>query len=129
MKTCRRCDRDKPLGEFGRDARRQDGKRVRCKDCDRDTQLAKKQGYRDRLAELKDGPCADCGGSFPPCAMEFDHVRGDRLYGIGINTIMRSDTADELAKCELRCANCHRVRHYAVSYICPAHLDALANKE
>ena len=26
------------------------------------------------LDQLRDRPCADCGGRFPPCAMDFDHV-------------------------------------------------------
>lgn len=60
---------------------------------------------------LKAAPCSDCGGTFPPCAMDFDHVRGEKRRGIAA-AIGRSRAAllRELEKCELVCANCHRIR-------------------
>ncbi len=64
-----------------------------------------------KLNALKDRPCVDCGGEFHPAAMDFDHVRGEKKYEIGTKTVNRPDLAEELAKCELRCANCHRTRH------------------
>src|SRR4029079_13877073 len=30
------------------------------------------------LDQLRDRPCVDCGGRFPPCAMDFDHLDADR---------------------------------------------------
>jgi hypothetical protein len=45
------------------------------------------QKKRDWLDSLKVEPCADCGRSFPPYVMQFDHVR-----------------------CDLVCANCHAIR-------------------
>lgn len=69
---------------------------------------------RDALRQLKAHPCADCGVQYPAAAMHFDHVRGTKLYNIGNGSMRRGDLAAELAKCELRCANCHAVRHDAV---------------
>ena len=66
---------------------------------------------RALLWDLKDQPCVDCGGRFHPAAMDFDHVRGTKRYAIVVNNILRDDILFELAKCELRCANCHRTRH------------------
>ena len=63
------------------------------------------------LAALKDRPCADCGQRFLADVMEFDHVRGTKRYAIKASKMRRKDLAEELAKCELRCANCHRTRH------------------
>ena len=63
------------------------------------------------LTRLKSEPCADCGQRFPPVAMDFDHVRGKKraivsqLRAHSIPTIMK-----EIAKCDLVCANCHRIR-------------------
>jgi len=55
----------------------------------------------------------DCGKKFPSCAMDFDHVRGKKLFGVN-NAAVRHHTLAalkrELAKCELVCSNCHRVR-------------------
>lgn len=55
-------------------------------------------------------PCVDCGIS-DPIVLEFDHVRGKKLFNIsdGIkNTKPRKVLFDEIAKCEVRCANCHK---------------------
>ena len=64
------------------------------------------------LAYLRDHPCADCGLD-DPIVMEFDHVRGAKrcpvsdLVREGAN--LETLTA-EIAKCVVRCANCHRRR-------------------
>lgn len=61
--------------------------------------------------ELKNRPCMDCGGSFPPECMDFDHVRGEKVINVGL---LVEDTTGkreiEIAKCDLVCANCHRIR-------------------
>jgi hypothetical protein len=64
------------------------------------------------MARLKDQPCADCGRRYPSECMDFDHVRGKKIFGIarewnrwGWKTILR-----EIAKCDVVCANCHRIR-------------------
>lgn len=56
-------------------------------------------------------PCLDCGGVFPPCAMDFDHLR-DKVSGVS-NLVQLGTMAAllaEIEKCELVCANCHRIR-------------------
>lgn len=58
------------------------------------------------------GFCLDCGKSLPPVAMDFDHVNDDKRESVaglcgGLN---RTGVFREVAKCELVCANCHRVR-------------------
>ena len=65
------------------------------------------------VAERKKAACMDCGQHFPACAMDFDHVRGTKKAGIA--QIVASAWSvlvllAELAKCELVCACCHRVR-------------------
>ena len=67
------------------------------------------------LDRLKQRPCADCGGRFPSCAMDFDHrdprqkrYTVSRMVGrAGTERIMA-----EVAKCDIVCANCHRDRTY-----------------
>lgn len=63
------------------------------------------------IRELKARPCTDCGQTFPNCAMEFDHVRGEKLFSLhsaGPRTV--ESLMAEIAKCDLVCANCHRIR-------------------
>ncbi len=73
--------------------------------------IASRAAFRAKLAELKAGPCTDCGNSYPVVCMDFDHVRGEKLFNIGQAQHAPVDRLEaELAKCELVCANCHRIR-------------------
>lgn len=55
-------------------------------------------------------PCVDCGES-DPVVLEFDHVRGVKLNNVS-NLISGMgkfhQLMDEISKCDVRCANCHR---------------------
>jgi hypothetical protein len=69
---------------------------------------------RDYVIEVKGStPCADCGVSYPPYVMQFDHViEGKRG---NISDLVRSGVSldniqIEIEKCELVCANCHAER-------------------
>lgn len=68
---------------------------------------------KDRIAALRSVPCADCGGSFHPWQMEFDHL--PQFVKVSCVTSIASSAAKhkfeaEVAKCEVVCANCHRHR-------------------
>lgn len=66
---------------------------------------------RALLASLKAGPCADCGATLRPEAMDFDHVRGEKVANVSdLVGGARRLLLVEIAKCELVCASCHRVR-------------------
>lgn len=70
------------------------------------------RAFVDRLKEGK--PCLDCGRVFAPYVMEYDHVRGTKRYGIGQMAHHRRELVlAEIAKCELVCCACHRVRSHA----------------
>ena len=64
------------------------------------------------VAELKTAPCKDCGGCWPPVAMDFDHVRGEKVVNIAelVRKGKLAQLIPELDKCDLVCAGCHRVR-------------------
>lgn len=74
----------------------------------------RKQNYevnRDFVRDLKRKPCTDCGGSFHFSAMDFDHTEDDKRKDVSkILKGSRDTLLAEIAKCELVCANCHRVR-------------------
>jgi hypothetical protein len=68
------------------------------------------------VQEIKtNGSCADCGESFHPVAMNFDHTSDDKHMDIS-NMIKRGyckeRILEEMAKCELVCAVHHRIRTY-----------------
>ena len=65
-----------------------------------------------RLREyLADHPCVDCGES-DPVLLEFDHLRDKRADVTQLlwSGFLWSQIEIEIAKCEVRCANCHRRR-------------------
>jgi len=54
--------------------------------------------------------CVDCGES-EPIVLEFDHVRGEKYKNVSdmVNQSYSIETIkDEIRKCDIRCANCHR---------------------
>lgn len=65
-----------------------------------------------KILYLLDHPCVDCGNP-DPLALEFDHVEEKRD---SISSMLKNKAAweaiqKEMAKCEVRCSNCHRRRH------------------
>ena len=67
--------------------------------------------FREKINEHKAKPCTDCGECFPPVAMDFDHVHGEKVKEIsGMWSWSFDKVLIELNKCELVCANCHRTR-------------------
>ena len=75
----------------------------------------KKRRVQERTAlirDLKSVPCVDCRGTFPPECMDFDHLR-DKKFSISeaVNKgVALKRLLDEIAKCEVVCSNCHRIR-------------------
>ncbi len=59
-------------------------------------------------------PCADCGGYFPACAMDFDHLpEFEKTFELAASKSAKfswRSLIKEAAKCDLVCSNCHRIR-------------------
>ncbi len=128
-KKCNTCKFEKPVGHFGNRAASKDGLAGWCKQCKqaydlayyvaKDRRSAIAANTKQRMHEIKvyvwnyllAHPCVDCGES-DPVVLEFDHKDpSTKLRSIaemvagrfGLNKIRA-----EIAKCEVRCANCHR---------------------
>lgn len=127
MRVCNVCSEEKPLSEYHK-AGNSSGHQYTCKPCaiarNREHYQANKarlrEGMKGRVERiramvngLKAHPCMDCGGTFPPVCMDFDHVEGEKFDGVS-RMVRRGFSEDrilaEVAKCELVCANCHRIR-------------------
>lgn len=128
MKKCSSCGEMKELVFFGKKKAARDGLQSFCKPCNRAYQQAhyatNKEDYLERnkrvvaetrewLAAYKTGkPCTDCGGVFHHVAMDFDHL-GGKLFDVSdMIKHGKKKILEEIAKCELVCSNCHRVRTY-----------------
>lgn len=74
--------------------------------------VQRRAAKRAFLIEAKAKPCMDCGVSYPHYVMDLDHVRGTKVAGLA--DLLQHGTLDqvveEIAKCELVCSNCHRIR-------------------
>jgi ribosomal protein L44E len=60
-----------------------------------------------------DSGCVDCGYREHVEALDFDHLpESGKLFNIGekMGTFSLAKLLEEAAKCEVRCANCHRVK-------------------
>jgi hypothetical protein len=63
------------------------------------------------LVDLLGGKCMDCHQVVHLYAFEFDHVRGEKVGTLSRLLQGRWEAArEEALKCDLVCANCHRVR-------------------
>ena len=129
-KRCSMCKQWKPLEEFHRNRARKDGRQHACKPCNiarnqrwyrenPQVRLERTDEYNRRrkrhlqellLAYLHEHPCVDCGES-DPVVLDFDHVRDDKVANVSMMVLRKrpwSVILEEIAKCEVRCANCHR---------------------
>ena len=77
-----------------------------------DKKNAKKARLRALVRAAKARPCADCNVEYPYFVMDFDHVSGEKIMIISklVNRGATRQLLEELEKCEVVCANCHRIR-------------------
>ena len=135
IQRCPSCQIEKPISEFNWRDRAHTRRQSYCRDCsnkawrtwysdgaNRQKHLAQlgerrkqRRGRHKTLIEaLKSVPCADCGQVFPPYVMDFDHL-GEKVAPVSAlaTTYGTEALTAEIAKCEVVCANCHRIRTYA----------------
>lgn len=70
---------------------------------------------REYVKAKKAVPCVDCNQSYPWYVMDFDHVRGEKKFNLSRSTSRFASTVamdEEIAKCDVVCANCHRARTF-----------------
>lgn len=130
--TCSQCRQPKPLTDYHKAKTRRSGIQSVCKPCRavidkvywverredpekmaaKETYKRSKQYIANRFVYdyLLENPCVDCGES-NPVVLTFDHVRGEKIKEVSI-LVGRSPTnlhmiREEMAKCEVRCSNCH----------------------
>ena len=84
--------------------------RSSCNGCLAKIKQDKLSGVRQFIfLYLKDHPCTDCGEQ-DPIVLEFDHISNkEHNISFMISSNFSIDSIkNEILKCEVRCANCHR---------------------
>jgi hypothetical protein len=80
-----------------------------------DIEIVRRRTAEKHLAmdRVKSVPCMDCGKTLPPYVMDFDH-RDPHAKEANINYLFYrapwSRIQEEIAKCDVVCVNCHRLR-------------------
>jgi len=127
---CCRCKEVKPADDFAWRRKGRGQRDSHCRPCrsayGKEHYAANKQRYIDQAAVVKtrvrlertlhlieffkSHPCLDCGEP-DPVVLEFDHT-GHKHFDVGAGLVHYrwSLVLEEMAKCEVVCANCHRRR-------------------
>ncbi len=132
-KYCVRCETVKFKTEFNSHKGKKDGLNSYCKECNKiiskgyynnnksyhikkineRTKKIIKENQRKIFSYFLENPCIDCGES-NPIVLEFDHRDNvvkfkeiSRMIGDGYSW---KKIEEEIEKCDVRCANCHRIR-------------------
>ncbi len=131
MKKCHRCKQTKTLSEFHKNKNRKDGVQTRCKVCKKETDAeyrrknmqyfidrAKKQKeervawYRELKGKLK---CVKCGEDRYMC-LDFHHRDRSKKFMSVSKMLFRGFSQEnilrEMEKCDVLCANCHRIEEF-----------------
>jgi hypothetical protein len=130
-RTCTRCGVERSIEEFIYRSKAKGIRETRCSSCTR--ALAREYYHQHRgamraraarrnqaareavaaqvYAYLQGKQCVDCGER-DLVVLDFDHVRGNKRDTVG-GLLSRwrprwSQILEEIAKCEIRCVNCHR---------------------
>ena len=133
LKNCAKCYEEKSIEDFNYRDRARGIKRSYCRDCEK---IYKQQHYQNNKAAYKKkarfhtkryvakarvlvyefklgNPCNDCGET-DPIVLEFNHLAPEDKRGhvseMVNNGYSERTIMDEIRKCVILCANCHRRR-------------------
>lgn len=118
MKTCTSCMKDLPTTKFkkrGATGRQSHTLHSMCNQClyiKYTRPSAEKKTLEIQQYKLDKG-CADCGFNSHAAALEFDHLpEFEKKFNIGekMGSYSMATLLEEIAKCEIVCANCHAIR-------------------
>lgn len=132
-KVCCICKKEKTQSCFNKNKAKKDGLNTLCRECSNASSkeyYARNQKLHSRNVNIrkrvnikktqqlifdyfKTHPCVDCGAT-NPVVLEFDHRDTSTKYKIVSLMIFQgyawSRIQEEINKCDVRCANCHRIR-------------------
>ena len=114
-KHCKVCGKDLPLSEFHGNGSYKKTKKYKpdCRQCtNQKLRLKVNETIEKHFGSWK---CSKCGFEGRPVQFDCHHVRGEKKFSIsqGYKNARDNKKAfkEELEKCNLLCANCHRLEH------------------
>ena len=114
-KVCASCKKDLPRDDF---YVRGSFLHAYCKVCMKKYAAIQRKIYRNKIKDMistgKKKPCMDCNKEYDPFVMDYVHIPGEEkkfcLSRAGSDGKGTQIVIDEIAKCDLVCACCHRLR-------------------
>lgn len=114
MRQCRACGEELPEEHFERkhDCRpgRKATRQATCRVCRRRAERARAERVISAYRRL---PCTDCGQTYPPEVMQFDHLP-EHTKLMAVSSLGHGHSMGrlraEIAKCEVVCMACHGAR-------------------
>jgi hypothetical protein len=125
---CKKCGKEQDAEDYAWQNEKLGKRHPHCKSCQtlrsrkhydthKEEYLRKNRERRKQLVDenhtnilkyFKEHPCVDCGETHP-ATLQFDHVRGRKfkIVSMMIHDYQWDKLLIEIAKCEVRCGNCH----------------------
>lgn len=117
-KVCTKCGRELPLDMFNWRDKVKGTRRADCKECHSGYMKKKYQENKDIVSEIKASQgCAKCGDT-RSYVLDYHHINPETKSGTVARmvsnhyTSLNEETLNEIKKCAVLCANCHREWHY-----------------
>ena len=113
-KACTQCGVIKPLSDYYKAHKTYDGRNPHCKKCDIERNYRYRAALREEVGAFKtEQGCQMCGiKGLPACCYDLHHRDpSTKEFDIGKNLAsLRAERIwKEVAKCDVICANCHRI--------------------
>ena len=130
LKWCYKCNKNRDIEQFSLNKSRKDGRSSQCRIChskmrkkhyikNRKKIIEQVSQYKKDLAQFirdykTNKPCCDCGNIYPYYVLDFHH-KYDKKFSISqaFRAAGKKQLLEEMAKCDLLCANCHRIRTHS----------------
>lgn len=114
---CPRCEKNCSTSDFY-NRRGKENSSVYCKKCTNLQTVERQRNFKKQMVDYKGGKCVKCGYDKCISALEFHHLNpNEKEFTLSHLKNYRFDEIimNELDKCDLVCANCHREIHYELS--------------
>lgn len=114
-RKCTVCEKELNLSSFHKNGtiKGKEYRRHQCKDCFYQIKKSKNQEMAKWILETKKTlKCQACGND-DFRVLEFDHLNNKEFnIGDAINNYGKERIIKEMEKCQVLCANCHRIKTY-----------------
>lgn len=127
MKVCSSCKNKKSLKEFYKQNKKSDKVQSWCIECFKtrrkghhntnrilETRAKRRKQCRELILKyLLKNPCLECGEA-DPRVLDFNHIdpktKKYNVASMATGSISKKLIIEEISKCEVLCANCHRIK-------------------